>query len=157
MIRRFRPADLPRVLAIWLEGNRQAHPFISDAFWLGQLPAARAALPAADVYVYTDGTGTVQGFIGLQQGYIAGLFVHGAFRSRGVGRRLLQVAQWRCGRCTLGVYAQNTRALCFYLRQGFFVRAVRVDAATGQREVCMAWPRETGAPRPAVRRGGLSL
>ena len=157
MIRRFRPTDLPRVLAIWLEGNRQAHPFIPDAFWLGQLPAVRAALPAADVYVYTDGAGAVQGFIGLQGGHIAGLFVRRAFRSRGVGRRLLGVAKRRCGRCTLGVYAQNTRALRFYLRQGFFVRAVRVDAATGQREVCMAWPRETGAPRPAVRRGGLSL
>lgn len=156
MIRRFRPADLPRVLAIWLEGNRQAHPFIPDAFWLGQLPAVRAALPAADVYVYTDGAGAVQGFIGLQQGYIAGLFVRRAFRSRGVGRRLLGVAKRRCGRCTLGVYVRNTRALGFYRRQGFGIQAVCIDAHTGQREARMVWPRETGASRPAVR-GGLSL
>lgn len=37
MIRKFNESDLKDVLDIWLEGNVQAHPFIPESFWKGNL------------------------------------------------------------------------------------------------------------------------
>ena len=32
-IRAFQIADLEQVMQIWLDGNREAHPFIPDSYW----------------------------------------------------------------------------------------------------------------------------
>ena len=47
-------------------------------------------LPFAEIYVHEDdGTNQIDGFIGLNENYIEGLFVKVATQSKGVGRQLL--------------------------------------------------------------------
>lgn len=48
-IRPQRPADLPALLDLWLQGNLDAHPFIPAAYWEENRPAVAAALPEAEV------------------------------------------------------------------------------------------------------------
>ena len=33
MIRKFKPADTDQVMQIWLQGNRDAHSFVSEQYW----------------------------------------------------------------------------------------------------------------------------
>lgn len=57
-----------------------------------QYEAVKEALPQADILIYEE-EGTVLGFLGLQDSYIAGLFVEKASQSRGIGRLLLEAAK----------------------------------------------------------------
>ena len=73
-VRPFAPADLERVMEIWLAANLQAHGFVPAEYWTGNAPQVRQQLPQAELYVYETG-GVVQGFAGLQGDYLAGIFV----------------------------------------------------------------------------------
>lgn len=140
-VRPFRGGDLETVLEIWLSANLQAHDFISEEYWWGSLAAVRQMLPAAEVYVCEqDG---IAGFIGLQEDYIAGIFVRPDRQSGGIGRLLLDFAKEKHASLTLSVYRKNERALEFYLRQGFAVQREGTDESTGERELTMAWSRVT--------------
>lgn len=86
MVRKFRPEDLDRVMEIWLDANLEAHSFLPERYWRDHLEEVRAALPAAQVFVYQDWEG-LQGFVGLTGSYLAGLFVRRAARSRGSAGR----------------------------------------------------------------------
>lgn len=137
-IRPLAAGDLDDVIGIWLEGNKQAHPFVDASYWEGNAAAVREALPQADVFV-CERAGEVLGFIGLSGHHIEGLFVRNSARSQGVGTRLLDLAKSRQDRLTLCVYAQNERAAKFYLREGFAVAQTRIDEATGHEEYLMEW------------------
>ena len=91
MIRKYQPQDLEHIMKIWLETNLAAHGFIPAEYWNEQYEAVKEALPQADILIYEE-EGTVLGFLGLQDSYIAGLFVEKASRSRGIGRLLLEAA-----------------------------------------------------------------
>ena len=91
MIRALRPEDLDQVMQIWLNANLEAHCFLPESYWCDHMEEVRAALPAAQVFVYQDWEG-LQGFAGLTGDYLAGLFVRRAARSRGIGRALLERA-----------------------------------------------------------------
>ena len=88
--------------------------------------------------VYED-EGEVLGFLGLEDGYIAGIFVRSEARSRGTGRQLLEAAKGLYSRLTLRVYQKNRRAADFYRREGFSVREESVDEGTGEAEYWMEW------------------
>ena len=96
MIRALRPEDLDQVMQIWLDANLEAHCFLPESYWCDHMEEVRAALPAAQVFVYQDWEG-LQGFAGLTGDYLAGLFVRRAARSRGNGRALLERAKEACG------------------------------------------------------------
>ena len=81
MIRPFTQADLPQVLEIWLQGNLDAHSFIPASYWLDNRNLVAAQIPQAEVYVFQQQQ-TIDGFIGLTGGVIAGLFVRRAERRR---------------------------------------------------------------------------
>lgn len=138
MIRELEERDVDAVMRIWLEGNVQAHDFVAPEYWRSHWEAVREALPRATVYVYEEGA-RVRGFIGLQGEYIAGLFVDGEARSRGIGRALLERAKRECCRLTLHVYRRNGRALRFYRAAGFEVTEERLDGETGAVECAMEW------------------
>ena len=91
MIRALRPEDLDQVMQIWLDANLEAHCFLPESYWCDHMEEVRAALPAAQVFVYQDWEG-LQGFAGLTGDYLAGLFVRRAARSRGIGRALLELS-----------------------------------------------------------------
>ena len=83
MIRKLQMSDREQVMRIWLSGNEQAHPFISKEYWRSNYDLVRQQLMQADVFVFeTDGD--VRGFIGLMDGYIAGIFVDAPYRSLGI-------------------------------------------------------------------------
>lgn len=139
MVREFQPGDLDRVLEIWLEANILAHDFIPGSYWKGQVELVRALLPQAEVYVWQDGDGAVQGFIGLDGEYVQGLFVWPPAQSRGIGRALLDQARRAHGRLRLSVYRKNERAAAFYRREGFRAVCDGVDGHTGEEERQMVW------------------
>ena len=140
MVRPFAPGDLDALLAIWLEANLQAHPFVPAAYWKSQREAVGEALPQAEVYVWEE-NGETAGFVGLAGGYIAGIFVRPGWQSMGIGKKLLDRAGEGRARLTLRVYEKNTRAAAFYRREGFSPLEEGTDPATGEREQTLVWTR----------------
>lgn len=49
----------------------------------------RKPLPQAEVFVYENDSGEIQGFAGMSEIYIEGTFVKSGVQSRRIGRRLL--------------------------------------------------------------------
>ena len=138
MVRRVRPADLDAVADIWLDTNIEAHSFISPSYWRDNLEAVRRMLREAELYVCEE-AGEVQGFVGLEGDYIAGIFVRGGVQSKGIGRQLLNHVKASREYLTLSVYQKNVRAVSFYQREGFTIRRVSVDENTGESEYLMGW------------------
>lgn len=76
MIRAVKENDLSAVMQIWLDINIKAHSFISKHYWMDNYDMVKKILPQAEIYVYeNNGTKEIEGFIGLTDNYIAGLFV----------------------------------------------------------------------------------
>ena len=138
MIRRMQPGDLEQVLHLWYMGKQQAHPYLPKEYFERHLVPVRRALPDSEVYVQ-DADGMLQGFIGLADTYIAGIFVDAAFRSQGIGRNLLEAAKQNRRSLTLHVYQKNIRAVRFYLREGFSIFRYQWEAETGLAEWAMKW------------------
>lgn len=141
VVRKARTEDLERIVEIWLEANARAHGFIPRQYWLDQLPLVRTLLPQAELYVWQDGDGAVQGFLGLNGAHIEGIFVWPPVQSQGIGKALLERAKAGHGSLALSVYRKNDRAAAFYRREGFRVRREGVDASTGEAESRMIWER----------------
>ena len=93
MVREFQITDLERVAEIWLAANVRAHDFIPRQYWEGQLETVRTLFPQAELYVWQDRDGAVQGFVGLSGEHIEGIFVWPPAQSRGVGKALLDRAK----------------------------------------------------------------
>ena len=147
MIRKFESRDLDAVMQIWLHGNLNAHAFIAASFWTEHFEMVRDLLPQAELYVHEDaGTRQIDGFIGLTENHIEGIFVAKAARSKGIGKALLDYVKPRRPRLTLGVYQKNERAVSFYFREGFAVQSEQLDEDAGETEYTMSWKRSTGNP-----------
>lgn len=138
MIRIMQAADLTAVAEIWLDTNLSAHNFIPAGYWRDHFEQVRQMLPLAEVYVYED-QGEIQGFIGLDGSYIAGIFVRGQAQSRGIGGQLLEHVKARKDRLELRVYQKNARAMAFYRREQFQIQGEGTDGGTGEKEYLMAW------------------
>ncbi len=141
-IRRFRANDereTQTVVDIWLNGNLGAHFFVDPNYWRGALPAVSRAFETAEIYVAVDASGTVRGFVGLDENRVLGLFVDANFRSRGIGAALVDYCKRTRSKLVANVYVKNERAVRFYRREGFEFLDVRVDAATGEREQTIVW------------------
>lgn len=145
MIRKFQKSDIKEVMKIWLEGNVDAHSFVQEEYWKSNFQMVKEQLSQAEVYVYED-NGTLEGFIGLQKDYIAGIFVKKEYRSNGIGKELLDYAKAIHRELTLNVYKKNCRAFEFYKREGFLVVSEEIDQETGEADIAMRWlNRETEA------------
>ena len=115
MVRKFETQDLDAVMQIWLQANLDAHAFIPASFWEAHFEMVRDLLPQAELYVHEDaGTRQIDGFIGLTENHIEGIFVVKSARSKGIGKALLDYAKSRKPRLDLSVYQKNERALAFY-------------------------------------------
>ncbi len=138
MIRVLQKQDIDRVAEIWLECNRKAHDFIPADYWRQNFDMVKAMLPQAEVYVY-ENDNSIQGFAGLSGNYIEGLFVSSECQCCGIGARLLNHIKGIRKTLQLKVYQKNTRAIRFYLREGFVILSEGVDEATGEKEYVMIW------------------
>ena len=143
MIRKFETQDLDAVMQIWLHSNLDAHAFIAASFWTEHFEMVRDMLPQAELYVHeNEATRQIDGFIGLTENHIEGIFVAKAARSKGVGKALLDYVKSRRPRLTLGVYQKNERALAFYRREQFAVHSEGIDEDTNEAEIQMLWTRQ---------------
>ena len=139
MIRLAERQDLDRIMEIWLEGNLQAHDFVGPDYWTGCLQEVREAIAQADVWVW-DENGRVEAFAGMVEHYLAGLFVSGAQRGKGIGGLLLEHIKEQRFPLTLHVYSRNAGAVQFYERHGFGTVSEYIDLETGQPEREMIFP-----------------
>ena len=75
----------------------------------------------------------IQGFIGLNDEYVEGIFVSGEMQSQGIGKILLNYAKDKRNKLHLNVYQKNARAIPFYKREGNI----------GNKERCICYARYT--------------
>jgi putative acetyltransferase len=116
------PDDLPRVLEVWEASVRATHHFLSEADIQFFKPLVREALrDLVGLACVRDQAGTVVAFMRVTAGEIAALFVHPAWRGRGVGRCLITYAVEGCGATVVDVNEQNAQAVGFYRWMGFEV------------------------------------
>lgn len=138
MIRKFETKDTERVMQIWLEANMEAHDFVPSNYWLSQYQLVQEQLLQADIYVYEQ-DGKIQGFVGMMNDYLAGIFVDKKCRSMGIGKGLLECVKKNYPTFSLNVYQKNRRAVDFYLREGLSVASKGIDEDTTEMDYTMAW------------------
>ena len=138
MIRELRKVDINKVAEIWLDTNIKTHYFISAQYWKSNFELVKELLLQATVYVYEDKQ-EIQGFIGLSNEYIEGIFVSAEMQSQGIGKILLNYVKGKRNKLILNVYQKNTRAISFYQREGFEIQYSGSDDATGEKDYVMAW------------------
>ena len=141
MIRELRKTDINIVADIWLYTNIKAHYFIPAQYWNNNFELVKELLLQAEVYIYEDNQ-QIQGFIGLNDEYIEGIFVSGEMQSRGIGKRLLDFVKTKKTELRLNVYQKNMRAIRFYQREGFKILREGMDEATGEKDYEMTWRQE---------------
>ena len=143
MIRKFENLDLDAVMQIWLQANLDAHAFIPVSFWEAHFEMVHDMLLQAKLYVHENEVPRqIDGFIGLTENHIEGIFVAKAARSKGIGKALLDYAKSCKPYLTLSVYQKNERALAFYRREKFVVQSEGIDEDTNEAEIQMLWTRQ---------------
>ena len=138
MIRKLQNVDINKVADIWLKTNLEAHDFIPGQYWTSNYEAVKKMLPQAEVYVYEDNK-IIQGFVGVREEYIEGIFVSDKMKSHGIGKALLDYIKDKKARLQLNVYQKNVRAMSFYQREGFTIQSEGLDEFTGEKEYVMEW------------------
>ena len=138
MIRKLHNVDINKVADIWLKTNLEAHDFIPGQYWTSNYEAVKKMLPQAEVYVYEDNK-IIQGFVGVRDEYIEGIFVSDKMKSHGIGKALLDYIKDKKARLQLNVYQKNVRAMSFYQREGFTIQSEGLDEFTGEKEYVMEW------------------
>lgn len=138
MIRKLNIDESEAVMKIWLETNIAVHDFISEDYWQGNYEQVKMMLPDATVFVYEENN-LILGFIGLTENYIAGIFINTNSQSKGIGKVLLDYVKKCHSELLLQVYKKNSRAVRFYLREGFDVSNEQIDENTGEAELVMNW------------------
>lgn len=138
MIRKFETKDTERVMQIWLEANMETHDFVPSDYWLSQYQSVQKQLLQADIYVYEQDR-EIQGFVGMMDDYLAGIFVDKKCRSMGIGKDLLECVKENYPAFSLNVYQKNQRAVDFYLREGLSIVSEGMDEDSVETEYTMAW------------------
>ena len=94
---------------------------------------------SGDYQKYYEYDTEIQGFIGLNDEYVEGIFVSGEMQSQGIGKILLNYAKDKRNKLHLNVYQKNARSISFYKREGFEIQHSGLDEATGEKDYVMTW------------------
>lgn len=139
MIRNFQIEDIDQIMKIWLDSNIDAHSFIKREYWISNASDVKKQLLHAEIYVYEQESKIV-GFVGMQDNYLAGIFVDKNARSKGIGKQLLEYIKGIHQEFTLSVYKENKGAVNFYEREGLTTIIIEdMDKATNNIELLMQW------------------
>ena len=138
MIRKLLNGDIDRVADIWLKTNLKAHYFISNQYWKSNYELVKEMMSQSEVYVF-EADKMIQGFVGLNDEYIEGIFVSDEMQSCGIGKLLLDYIKDKKVSLRLNVYQKNARAISFYQREGFIIQCKGLDEVTGEKEYTMLW------------------
>ena len=144
VIREARPEDAGVIAEIWLAsfkatyGFPPAHPDDDVRAWV-----ADVLLPETDTWIAEEERGVANGFISIGEGSIEQLYVSPGWTGRGIGSRLVRLAQARRpAGLELWTFQVNDGARRFYERHGF--RAVELTDGAGNEErqpdVRYVWP-----------------
>ena len=141
IIRKFNDFDLKRVMRIWYEGNLEAHDFVDKNYWEKNFGFVKRSLPESEVYVY-EIDGYVVGFVGIDEGYISGLFVDKEYRGVGIGTKLIEYVKELYDFFTLHVFENNYGAVTFYENRGLIKKEESVHEDLGEVEYLMYYRRK---------------
>jgi putative acetyltransferase len=98
-------------------------------------------LPNSTIFIFEDNN-IIQGFIGLVENYIAGIFINVNSQSKGIGKELIDYVKENHSELSLHVYEMNIRAVKFYRREDFVVSDKQIDENTGEIELVMNWTKD---------------
>jgi ribosomal protein S18 acetylase RimI-like enzyme len=142
-IRRARPNDAAAIADIWLASFKTTYPF-APAHTDDEVHAwvADVLLPGTESWIAEDGDMAI-GFMALGDASVEQLYLLPAWTGRGIGSRLVRLAQQRrAAGLQLWTFQVNDAARRFYERHGF--RAVELTDGAGNEErqpdVRYAWP-----------------
>ncbi|MBZ3935543.1 N-acetyltransferase [Methanimicrococcus blatticola] len=142
MIEIARADQINEIAEIWLTSNIHGQDFIPAEYWNRHFKSVKEMLPAAEIYIYIDNN-KIEGFIGIMdEKYIAGLFVLPTRQSHGIGRQLIEECQKRYPFLELDAYSKNSRAVHFYLKNGFQIISEKINDETNELEYRMVWKKE---------------
>lgn len=99
--------------------------------------SSKIVMPQAELTVVQVG-GEIVGFAGMQEDYLAGIFIDAAYHHLGLGTQLLTHLQARHPVITLNVFDQNLQAKQFYQRHGFHLVQKQFDEELGVWDWTMA-------------------
>ena len=140
MIRRFETRDMDEIMDLWLNATIESNSFIAADYWKKNYDIVRKLIPEAEVFVAEENE-EIQGFIGLTDTYIAGIFVKATEQSKGVGTELLRTVMKIKDYLKLNVYKKNRKAVVFYQHRGFKIVNHEIDENTSEEEYTMEWNR----------------
>ena len=141
MHRQLLNGDIDRIAEIGLKTNMKDHHFISNQYWKSNDEVVKEMMSHYEVYVF-EADKMIQGFVGLNDEYIEGIFVSDEMQSCGIGKLLLDYIKDKKVSLRLNVYQKNARAISFYQREGFDIQCEDLDEDTGEKEYTMLWKRK---------------
>lgn len=142
MIIRMQPTHIDKVMDIWLNENILTHNYIPKSYWYSKFDDVKKAILKSEVYVYLD-ENIIKGFIGIENSYIAGLFVKKEFQGLGIGRKLLQKCKYEYQNLSLNVFRKNVNAINFYKKNSFIIKEKYIDNETKEIEYFMQYVSST--------------
>lgn len=125
-------AEYPELSELWETSVRATHSFLKPEdveFYKALVPGY---FPAVRLTAARDTAGRILAFLGTKDGNIEMLFVHPAYRGRGIGSRMLRHAVARLGCSRVDVNEQNEQAVGFYELMGFTVEGRSDTDAEGR-------------------------
>jgi len=119
LIRKSNVEDGPRVLRIWREAVDATHDFLAPDDRDAIERELALFLPTAPLWLATDATGWITGFLLLDGAHMEALFIDPACRGQGIGRALVNHALSLHPALSTDVNEQNAQAAGFYRHLGF--------------------------------------
>lgn len=138
MITKMQSTHIDEVMKIWLGENLSSHSYISPNYWYSNYNEVKNAILKSEVYVYID-ENIVKGFIGIENSYIAGLFVKNEFQGLGIGTKLLHKCKEKYQNLYLKVFSKNVKAINFYTKNSFIIKEEKIDEDTKETEYFMQY------------------
>lgn len=116
------PDDYAEMLNVWENSVRATHDFITEEDIEFFKPIIiEQAFPAVKLRCVKSESGSIIGFVGVNDSKVEMLFILNEARGQGVGKALLQFAIKHLNAITVDVNEQNSQALGFYEHMGFKV------------------------------------
>ncbi|WP_294468612.1 GNAT family N-acetyltransferase [uncultured Anaerofustis sp.] len=141
MIEKLTDKYIDDVMKIWLNENLNAHSFIDENYFINNHDIVKEMIPKAEVYIYKKDEKVI-GFIGLDKGYIAGLFIDDNHKRLGIGSKLIDFAKCNYAQLSLYVFKENHNALNFYLKHGFKIISKEMNEDTYHYEYFMEYKKD---------------
>jgi len=149
VVREATPADAPAIARLFTASRRAAMPWLREvhgedatlAYFRDLVPARRRVLVAV------DGADRPLAFIAFGGGEVEHLYVAPDERGRGLGSRLLRLAQAGAPALELQVFQRNQAARAFYERHGFRLAGTTDGAGNEEREPDARYRWEAGPAR----------